>query len=408
MNQVAHAGRHPAPALLAVAAVLALAVPPLLTPPAASPATPVFPSTVAPYSWWTGSVSSARLEAAAMLYRNGVGVEFLDAPQAVLLGTDGSTYRRLDLAETLSAPADQGDPARSVLSPDGTFVVVGGPDGQGAVRVTTLRDGAERTLPVGKGRSAIPVGIGADGRSVLLVTGEGELSPLLDADFRLHGQLARIDLLSGVVSTYPELTDVNAAALSPDGTRILLDTAGGLLLADARDGTILDGLTLAGPRHLDGDAWSPDGSRAAVMAGTTLLVVDPTRPTASARLPITGIDSGAAIGWRDPHTVLVHAATGNGANTSEFLWVDADTGAQETFSTYAPDVTVAALASADVALDLVPRWQVAARPVDRGPLGLGWLALLAGLAGLVSFALTPTRPVTAPREPVTASGRPGR
>ena len=64
-------------------------------------ATPVFPREIAAYSWWTGMLSSSSIDAATMVYQNGAGVEFYDSPQAVLLGADGATYRRLDAAESL-------------------------------------------------------------------------------------------------------------------------------------------------------------------------------------------------------------------------------------------------------------------------------------------------------------------
>lgn len=402
MNQPSFRGRNLGPSLLVAVAVLAFAVPGLFAQPRTSPATPIFPETVAPYSWWTSHLSSSRMEAATMLYQNGVGVEAMDFPQAVLLGADGSTYRRLDLAERRSAPGDQGDPAQSVLSPDGTFVVVGGPSGQGTVRLTRLGDGSEQEFSVGEGRSVVPVSIGADGRSVLLITGDTELSPLSDLNFQLHGQLARLDLDTGTLVTYRGLADVHSAALSPDGSRMLVDIGPGLVLADARTGSVLASVPLADQMqpNLDGDAFSPDGSRAALMVGTTLVVVDPAEPTQYSHFPIETADSGVAIGWRDETTVLIHIGTGEDANTSQFGWVDTNTGALEVFSNYAPGFTGASLLRADAARGLVAQWQVAATPTDQGQhLGIGWLALLAALAGLITFSLTPRQPSKL-REPV--------
>lgn len=78
---------------------------------------PQLPSTIAPYSWYTGMLSADHFDAAVLQYQNGVGVEFMDDPQSVLLSTDGRTYRRLDQAEHATIAEDQGDPAYSVLSP---------------------------------------------------------------------------------------------------------------------------------------------------------------------------------------------------------------------------------------------------------------------------------------------------
>ncbi len=129
---------------------------------------PLFPPTIASYSWYTGMLSSDRFPAATLLYQNGVGVEFMDTPQSVLLSADGRKYRRLDEAESLSIAEDQGDPAVSRLSPDGTFVVIGSAGRTGEVHVVRLRDGHNRAVAVGGRRTALPLGIGADGRFVLL------------------------------------------------------------------------------------------------------------------------------------------------------------------------------------------------------------------------------------------------
>ena len=123
---------------LVAVSVLALLYGPGLLAAALGPANvtnPVFPSTIARYSWYTGLLSNDRFAAATLLYQNGVGVEFMDTPQSVLLSADGRKYRRLDEAESLSIAEDQGDPAVSVLSPDGTFVVIGSAGRTGKVHV---------------------------------------------------------------------------------------------------------------------------------------------------------------------------------------------------------------------------------------------------------------------------------
>ena len=154
---------------------------------------PVFPSTIAHYSWYTGMLSSDRFDAATLLYQNGVGVEFMDTPQSVLLSADGSTYRRLDEAESLSIAEDQGDPAVSVLSPDGTFVVIGSAGRTGKVHVVSLRDGHTRAVTVGARRTALPLGIGADGRSVLLGTSDDVVDRYAEGNQSRagHGSISR-------------------------------------------------------------------------------------------------------------------------------------------------------------------------------------------------------------------------
>ena len=94
----------------------------------AAAATPAVPETMAGYSHLTGSVSSSPPGPAVALWQHGYGVEFLDFPQAVVLGAGGDSYRRVDVAEERAGSETQGDPAPMLLSPDGTRVAVGDHD----------------------------------------------------------------------------------------------------------------------------------------------------------------------------------------------------------------------------------------------------------------------------------------
>ena len=362
---------------------------------------PLFPSTVASYSWWTPQLAPATVDAALMVYQNGVGVEFLDLPQAVLLGTDGSTYRRLGAAEALSIPVDQGDPAETRLSPDGSFVVIAGAGGDGEVQVMSLADGAQRSIPIGAGRSAIPVGIGADSTSVLLLTSDASMSPLSDMNFRLHGTLGVLDLESGNLREYPGVSDVNSAALSPDGESIAADTENGIILVDVADGSVVDtGLGTAG-MLLDGDAFSPDGVSFGYLTGDQLTIVDTSATTPVGRtVALQGTGYGSLVGWRDDRTALLHWSELDGSNASHFAWVDVDTGEQRMVSDYTTGFTGAALAGPDLARDLVATMQVQDRGVDQGVIPVVLALVLVGLLGVATWRLTPRRPrVAGDREP---------
>lgn len=348
-----------------------------------------FPSEIASYAWWTPPLAGGDIDTAVMAYQNGYGVEFLDTPQAILLGTDGSTYRRHAAAESLAGVADQGDPAESVLSPDGSLLVTAGLDGSGVVTVTTLATGATAEVPIGEGLDAIPVSIDRTG-SVLLTVSESPLSPYLDQDFRLHGRLALLDLESGELTEYAAFPDVASAALSPDGSRIAVDSVDGLVVADIDGSDVVDVLPAGTSVSLDGDAWSPDGSRFAVYGGDGLTVADVSR-----RDPVvtsTGADPalvGSVIGWRDADTVLLHTTDTSGSNESAFSWADVSDGRLDTFSTYTPDVTGAALGGPDVARDLVETLEARPLPVDRGG-GSTLFALATGLVvGLVAWLVAP-------------------
>lgn len=358
-------------------------------------AEPFFPSTVARYSWSTSMLSEDRFDAASLLYQNGVGVEFMDTPQSVLLSTDGSTYRRLDEAEAASIPADQGDPAVTVLSPDGTVAVVGSAGRTGEVQVVRLRDGHREHVTVSGHHTALPVSIGEDGRTVLVTTSDDVVHRYADPADPADLGLARLDLETAEVLDYPGITGARAAALSPDGRRVVAHSDQGVQLLDATSGRVTADLNLSHYLRLDGDAWSPDGRLVALTAESALTVVDVSGPRPVERhLPLGGMEQPSAIGWRDPSTVLVHGFTNLSANTSELYWVDAATGAQESFATYRPNFTGASLLGADAARDLVPRWQVQERPVNRDPSPLPLGVLLAVVAGLAAARVvrTPRRP----------------
>jgi hypothetical protein len=278
------------------------------------------------------------------------------------------------------------------LSADGTFVVVGKADGGGGVEVTRLLDKDRRSVVVGDGLSVIPISIAADGRSVLILTSETTLSPVFDLNFKLHGALSLLDLETGTVRKYADLTNVSAAALSPDGTSIVADTGAGLVVVDAVTGEVTDIRLSAHAGRLDGDAWSPDGGRFALLGGSILRIVDVTAAEpVEETVTLRGVAFGSAIGWRDTSTVLVHTRAEVENNESEFSWVDVESGAREPFASYAPDFTGASLIAPDVARDLVPRWRVDDREVDRGPPPLSLTIPLAVFVGLFAWVVTPRR-----------------
>lgn len=342
------------------------------------------PTTIAPYSWYTGMLSTDRFETAILHYQNGVGVEFMDDPQSVLLSADGRTYRRLDQAENATILEDQGDPAFSVLSPDGSFVVVGSSGRVGAVQVVTLRDGHVREVPVGRGRAALPLAIGADGRTLLIGTSSEVVNRYAEGN---AVALAMLDLETGTLREYPAVTDVWAAALSPDNSKITVATNHGAQLVDATSGRVTATLASTSEVNLDGDAWSPDGTQVALVTGSSLVVADVSSPQPALRRHFLTPDYGTVIGWRDASTVLVHAFTDTSANTSALYWVDVNSGVSETIASYAPNFTGASMLGVDAARDLIPRWQVGPQPVDRGPLPLYVGLLPLGMGVILAAAV---------------------
>lgn len=346
---------------------------------------PMFPSRLASYSWYAETLSEGDMAAATLLYQNGSGVELYDDPQAVLLSSDGRRYRRLGVAESMSIVTDQGDPAVSVLSPDGTFAVVGSADPTGSVEVVTLRDGSHRSVALGTASSGLPLAIGADGRSVLLAVSTASVDRYAEEQ---DLGLARLDLVTGTVRAYPDVRGVESAALSPDGTTLAVSGRRGVEIVDAATGAVRADLAMSS-LHLDGDAWSPSGQTFAAVSDGEVVVVDVSTAQPSVRrVALTGLEGGSALGWRDESTVLVHGSTNGDENTSELHWIDVVTQQQTPFSSYAPGVTGAAFAEVDAARDLIPRWNVAQLPVERRPLPVPVAAAWALVAGVLAAAVT--------------------
>lgn len=379
--------------LPAVIAALAVAVLlwPLTSVTATTPGGPAFPRQLHTYSWWTPMLDAGQIDAASMTYQNGVGVEFLDIPQAVVLGADGATYRRLDAAEQRSVAADQGDPADSVLSADGTFVVISGPGREGSVEVLDLATASGRVVPVGDRRSAVAVSIDSAGETVVLLTSDDDMSRYSDLGFLFHGSLATLDLTTGAVRDHALDADVRSAAVTPDGARLAAETEDALVILDAQDDRVVHELARPGG-GLDGDAWSPDGLRLAVAEEAGLRVVDLAGGDVVERtLPLPSDAWSSMIGWRDDRTVLLHVSGFDGDNDSGFAWMDVESGEQEAFAAYPADpLTGAALGSADVARDLVAEWRIVEevpQPSIRAP----HVLLFAVLTGLVVGTITSVR-----------------
>lgn len=378
------------PAVVAALAVAVLLWP--LTSLTPSPeGSPVFPRRIASYSWWTPMLGEAQVGTAAMVYQNGFGVELGDVPQAVVLGADGSTYRRLGAAEARAVGADQGDPADALLSADGTFAVISGPGRDSSVEVLDLRSVSGREVPIGEGRSAIAVSIDSAGETVLLLTSDGDMSRYADVDFRLTGTLTALDLTTGASRDLDLGGAVRSGAVSPDGATIAAQTDDHLLVVDASDDRTLHELAPA-RGELNGDSWSPGGQRFALVEGRSLRVVDLAGGEAAERsIALPDETWSSLLGWRDERTALLHVSTDDGSNDSRFIWFDVEDGTSEELSAYAADpLTGAALGSADVARDLVGEW----RAVDASassPVGPPAIALVAMITGLVVWTITAAR-----------------
>lgn len=369
--------------------------------PPAAVTQPAFPTEVS-YSWWTPTLSESRIDRATMLYIN--RPDDIPEYQVVLLGTDGSAYRKL----RGDGPVDaDGYPPAAILSADGTALIYGTgvtPE----LTVVTLSDGARRRVPVPPGRQVQPVSITEDGRTVLVTSTDID-DPDACADPGV------IDLVTGELRLWPQLCGLGVGALSADGTRIAalerhshpepeLDSTD-LVWIDATDGRVMGRIGGPGYDHvaLDANAWSADGNRIAVggtacsggsPCATALWVVDVSGTLPATReVPLSRsewFEDVHALGWRDESTVLV----AEGASPLTFAWVDVATGDREVFSSYRADWTGADLLQPQAARNLLPQWHVQNRQPDRGPFAVvAGAATWAALAGIAALAV----PVRLPR-----------
>jgi hypothetical protein len=286
---------------------------------------PTIPDRMAGYSHLTADVSSSPPGRGVALFQFGLGVEFLDFPQAVVVGAGGDVYRRVDLAEGRAGPETQGDPAPMLLSPDGTRVAVGNHDADPPdLAILDLASGQVEEYPVPAGHSVRPVAWAADGRRLAYVGNPEATNP--HGGGPLTGDVGLLDLVSGEATALDGATGVSTAAFAPDGREIAVQRAGGtleVLPLDGGAGRTLSppsGFRLAGP-----DAWSPDGALLAVWRTTgtcpglgsdpppacaadeVVSFVDATGRDGPTPEPLTRgvVAPGYVLGWTAPDRVVV-------------------------------------------------------------------------------------------------------
>lgn len=378
------------------------------TPPA--PDGTAVPERLAGYSYVTGKVSDAPPGPAVALFQHGWGVEFLDFPQAVVLGAGGDLYRRVDAAEDRAGAASQGDPAPMLLSPDGTKVAVGDHDTQEPdVVVVDLLTGETTAHPLPTGRSVLPVAWTRDGTMLAHLLSPEPTNPY--SGERITGEVGVLDLGDHTTEVLPD-DDVIAVAFSPDGTELALDRAGSYF-ADRRTLSVVDlasGDTralgvrgvLAGPA-----AWSPDGRLIATTTlepyGTPSDVPDSGMPTGLAFVDASGqetdvpeglglplAEAGRVLGWTDGDEVLTlldgtAADSLDGTEVYTLSGVPAD-GTEPRTLMRIGDLQSYGVGRFQVASALVgdPRI-VSPTDVDRGPWPLPLRGALGLLVGLVAW-----------------------
>jgi len=320
-----------APALTAAAAVvllvaLALALPDLRPGPSADrpadrPATPAgratLPKTFADPSLLTASVSdSPPGPAIALLHQGSFGTPGLGTKQLVVVGIDGRTYRRLDLAERRgSAPEGEWWAApETLLAPDGSVVAVVDPARVGdRIELVDLRTGRVRTYHLDPPTAVRPLAWSPNGRWLALMTNE---APIDHNEF--PSTPAILDTETGAIRRFDRLRSGNGfygASFAPDGERIALattssgNTIGNAIRIVDLTGTVLYTLPAKDALlDLRGQSWSPDGRLLVGYRpgdqGYRLTFVDATGQDRPVPPPRQGDPGGMLLGWRSPDTML--------------------------------------------------------------------------------------------------------
>ncbi len=346
------------------------------------------PDRLAGYSYLMADLSDAPSGRALALYQHGIGVEFMDFPQAVVLAADDDVYRRLDAAEARSGPRDQGDPGPMLLSPDGTSVALGehateDPD----LGIVDLATGEVTSHPLSKARSVVPLAWAPDGSQVAYLAGTSPTNPYSGGP--PVGDLFVLDVGSGAVSAVPGVGAAWMVAFSPDGRRIAVRRSGpgdgGLSVVDLSDGTLqavpADGV-LSSPA-----AWSPDGRLLAVSNGSGLsfVTMDGSAAAAPPQLPLEHPDRQDFQGWTSDQEVAVF--DWSDSDVAQLVAHPLDGGATRELTTV-DDLGSYGVLRFQLASALLPGIDVRpAGEVDRGPLPARFRVLLAVATGLTIAGL---------------------
>jgi dipeptidyl aminopeptidase/acylaminoacyl peptidase len=369
------------------------------------------PEQLAGYSHLTGSVSDSPPGAAVALFQHGFGVEFLDFPQAVVLGAGGDAYRRVDVAEGRAGAETQGDPAPMLLSPDGTKVAVGDHDiDRPDVVIVDLTTGTTSRHVLPTGRSVVPIAWSSDGQRLAHVLSAAPTNP--HSGEPIVGDVGLLDLEGGGTSLLQHGGQARTAAFSPDGSALALqqDGAGGeqLAVVDLASGSrrgLESAGVLAGPA-----AWSPDGRLLATTTVRSLAVPAgvpvPTAPTGLAFIDATGrhgdalpplelplAPQGDVLGWSGPDevlTLMTDASTDQccGPEAYQLAAVPISGGRPRTLMQI-PDLPSFGVSRFQLAHATVDDLSVVTPvDVDRGEWPLPLRAGLAILLGLIAWAAT--------------------
>lgn len=247
---------------------------------------PRLPVTFAPLSLLTANLSDDPLgqPAIAVIAQGKPGLTGVFT-QAVAVGMDGRTYRRIDAAEQRGARTtieNEWANAQALLSPNGRLVAVGAEQGGAAgVPVVDLLTGSRRDIALPAPAAYRLLDWSPDSTKVALIqkAEPRNISGAFDAG-GAGFQLSILDLDSGTFTTVPgvDMSMLGPAVFSASGRLLVAESAGKLSVVDpgAPDGPRVVSSFALPPGHLV--AWSAD-EQTVVLAdgddsGSTLRVLN--------------------------------------------------------------------------------------------------------------------------------------
>ncbi|WP_432572034.1 WD40 repeat domain-containing protein [Kineococcus sp. SYSU DK005] len=416
---------HRAP-LLAAAAVLAAGGALAAQPAGTTGGEPVLPARLPGYSHLTGSLGDAPPGRVLAVYQQGLGVELGDVPQALAVGADGASARRVGTALERGAGDTQGDAAPMAPSPDGSTVAVGdwdtGTPGSAApapadVALVDAASGRTRTLAVPEAAAVLPLAWSPDSRRLAHLAPHAPAGPF-ERLAAPGGRLHVLDTGTGRSTAVPGADDVVSAAFSPDGAELAVQRAGGAVDVLGPDGALRRTLPAPGGLLVAGAAWSPDGRLLAVQQDRRVAFAAASGATGEAvPAPVAGE---ALLAWRSAREVLVQdVGASSSATAADFTVSRADLGTGALVpSTRVPTARGNyAVIGLRLATGLAARAEhvAAVPPADRGraplPLRAGAVLAAAGAAALAAHRLArrrgPRPPAPRPSGPARWSPAPG-